>query len=336
MSKSAGSTRFIVDLGWQVLLKDLGLSPQDLLRRARLPQDLLSRPAPSLSTEEYFRLWDGMADLMDDQAFPLRLGQSIPVEAFSPPIFACFCSPDLNAALARLSQYKPLIGPMTLTVSRETDRTAVTLGGLPDSAPLPASLIATELVFLVHLARLATREHIEPLAAYVAADLPARHRYDAYFGRQVSDAPANGLVFSANDARRPFLTANEAMWSTFEPQLRTRLGDLATDATFRDRVSACLMESLAGGQCTMPDIAGRLAVSTRTLQRRLHDENTSFQDVLNDLREGLARHYLANTVHTSAEISFLLGYDDPNSFIRAFHAWTGQTPERVRSGDHLH
>ena len=48
-------------------------------------------------------------------------------------------------------------------------------------------------------------------------------------------------------------------------------------------------------------------------------------------REELARHYLVNTRYSSAEIAFLLGYNDPNSFIRAFHAWTGQTPEGARS-----
>ena len=82
----------------------------------------------------------------------------------------------------------------------------------------------------------------------------------------------------------------------------------------------------------MADIADRLAVSTRTLQRRLGDEGTSFQQELSALREELARHYLTNTACSSAEISFLLGYADPSSFYRAFHDWTGVTPERVRVG----
>ena len=81
----------------------------------------------------------------------------------------------------------------------------------------------------------------------------------------------------------------------------------------------------------MTDVARRLAVSTRTLQRRLSEEGTSFQQELNGLRADLARHYLTNSRYSSAEISFLLGYSDPNSFIRAFHAWTGQTPESARS-----
>jgi len=333
---TSGSKRFVIDLGWAVLLKDLGLSPQDLLRRARLPLDLLSRKAPSLSTQECFRLWDGMAALMDDPAFPLALGQAVSVEAFSPPIFASFCSADLNTALDRLSQYKPLIGPMRLDVVCGAERTSATLGGLPENEPLPPSLVATELVFLVHLARQATRERIVPVAVTIATALPEMDRYAAYFGTGIEVGAFNRLAFSSDDAQRPFLTASDAMWAAFEPQLRTRMNDLDHNAGFGDRVRACLMETLAGGQCAMPDVARRLAVSTRTLQRRLHDENTSFQEELTRLREKLARHYLTNTSHSSAEISFLLGYDDPNSFIRAFHAWTGQTPETARSGVGLH
>ena len=56
----------------------------------------------------------------------------------------------------------------------------------------------------------------------------------------------------------------------------------------------------------------------------------NFQSVLNNTREELARHYLKNSAMTGAEISFLLGFEDPNSFFRAFHNWTGETPEQAR------
>ena len=77
-------------------------------------------------------------------------------------------------------------------------------------------------------------------------------------------------------------------------------------------------------------MARKLALSKRTLQRRLHRENTTFQEILNSTREDLARHYLARTSLSGAEISYLLGFEDPNSFFRAFHTWTGQTTEQVR------
>lgn len=323
--------KFVVDFGWQVLLKDLGLSEQDLLRHARLPLDLFAQKAPTLSTEEYFRLWGSLEHLFDELTFPLKLGQAISVEAFSPPIFACSCSDNLNAALERLAQFKPLIGPMTLAVDVSANQTSVTLGGLRGETPVPPSLIAAELVFLVHLARLATRERIEPIVAHTHVTLPGAMAYEAFFGVPVIKGDVDGLTFSAEDATRPFLTANDKMWSFFEPELRKRMADLNPKSSCRERVRACLLETMAGGHCTMADVADRLAVSQRTLQRRLQDEGTSFQNELNGLREELARHYLTHSRHSNTEIAFLLGYDDPNSFIRAFHLWTGQTPETLRA-----
>jgi len=110
-----------------------------------------------------------------------------------------------------------------------------------------------------------------------------------------------------------------------------RMQDLEKDATFRDRVRACLMEILASGHYSMADVATRLAVSPRTLQRRLRQEDTSFQKELDSLREELARNYLAKSDYSSGQIAFLLGYEDPNSFFRAFRSWTGETPEVVRA-----
>ncbi len=328
---TAAQRKFIVDFGWQVLMKDLDLESQDVLRHARLPLDLFAQEAPVLSTEEYFRLWESLAYLLNDPTFPLKLGQAVSVEAFSPPIFACFCSDNLNAALERLAQYKPLIGPMTLEVEAGVEQTSVTLGGLHESSPVPPSLIATELVFLVHLARVATRERIEPISVRSSVALEDVIAYQEFFGVPVVESNIDGLTFLAEDGQRPFLTANEKMWSVFEPELRKRMMDLNPQSSFRERVRACLIETIAGGHCTMTDVADRLAVGQRTLQRRLQDEGTNFQQELNALREELARHYLINSCHSSAEIAFLLGYDDPNSFIRAFHVWTGQTPESVRA-----
>ena len=80
----------------------------------------------------------------------------------------------------------------------------------------------------------------------------------------------------------------------------------------------------------MESIAKRLGVGTRTLQRRLQDESTSFQQTLDAVRTALAQHYLAKTRMTTAEIARLLGFDSANSFVRAFRTWTGTTPLTVR------
>ena len=57
---------------------------------------------------------------------------------------------------------------------------------------------------------------------------------------------------------------------------------------------------------------------------------TSFEEVLRTTREQLARYYLTNTQLGYAEISFLIGFEEPSSFFRAFREWTGDTPESMR------
>lgn len=330
---TAGHKKFVIDLSWPMILENLGVKSQDLLRHANLPLDLFSRTLPTLNIEEYFRLWHSLEHLVADADFPVRLVEAVPVEAFSPPLFAALCSSDLNRALKRLSQYKPLIGPMRLNVSVENKEMQVTLNGLSSELPPPPSLLATELLFLVNLARLGTRERIVPRRAHASVPLRYSKRFTEFLGVSVERSSQTGLIFNGEDAIKPFLSANSSMFSIFDLELRKRLDDLRTDDGFRERVRACLLEALAAGDYSMAGIARRLAVSTRTLQRNLKSEGTSFQNELNTLREELARHYLQKTEYSSAEISFLLGYEDPNSFFRAFHTWTGRTPDSMRQSE---
>jgi AraC-like DNA-binding protein len=106
---------------------------------------------------------------------------------------------------------------------------------------------------------------------------------------------------------------------------------MEAEASYAHRVRSSLFELLPSGLSSIDVVANNLAVSKRTLQRYLSDEKTSFQQELNKTRESLARHYLANSTYSGAQISFLLGFEDPNSFVRAFRSWTGETPEQVRT-----
>jgi AraC-like DNA-binding protein len=120
------------------------------------------------------------------------------------------------------------------------------------------------------------------------------------------------------------------MWRMFEPALRQRLAEVEGPVTTTRRVRAVLLEALPSGLVTLEDVGRRLAISKRTLQRRIEGEGTSFQRILSETRETLARHYLEATALPAAEIALLLGYDEPNSFSRAFKTWTGTTPDSVR------
>lgn len=324
--------QYPISPGWRLVLKDVGIAPRHVLRRAGLPEDLFIRERATVDTDEYFALWRALEEEAADPRLPLRIGESLTVEAFDPPLFAALCSPDLNTALGRVAHYKRLVCPLKLHLEIGPRTTTLGFEWLGATTTPPAAMVATELVFFVQLARLATRESIHAVEVSMPEPPAPAKSFAAYFGVGVKKAARPSLSFSRTDAERPFLTVNERMWQFFEPELRGRLSALEQNATVSERVAAALLELLPSGSGTMEGVAKKLGMSKRTLQRRLLEEGTGFQQALDKTREQLARHYLRRSTLSGAEISFLLGFEDPNSFFRAFHAWTGMTPEKVRYG----
>jgi AraC-like DNA-binding protein len=321
---------FAINPGWRVLMRDLGVDVANLLRRAQLPGDLLSRERAVIDTAAYFALWRGLEAETRDPDLPIRIARAVSVEAFDPPVFAALCSPNLSVALPRIAQYKRLVCPLEVDLTPAVGRLTMSFRWPASTQPLPVALVLTELLYFVQLARLATRERVVPLALH-APEPPANQApYIEYLGVGIQvGSPA--VTFSAEDAARPFLTANSGMWRFFESELARQLEALAAEASTAERVRAALLELLPTGEASVEVVAKKLGTSKRTLQRRLGAERTSFQQVLDQTREQLARYYLRHSNLSGAEISFLLGFEDPNSFSRAFHAWTGTTPEKARA-----
>jgi AraC-like DNA-binding protein len=322
--------RFILDPSIRALLRDLGIPAGRLLRRAQLPAGLFRGRPVALAPEEYFRFWAALDAEGQDPSLAVAIGQAISVEMFSPPLFAALCSPNLEVAARRIATYKPLIGPMGVNITQDSTGLTVTYRWPAGMTP-PQLLATTELVFWVALARIATRHHARPVRVTAPQLPPDPDTAAGYFGVRVRKGPAWSITFAAEDAARPFLTENEPMWRFFAPELRSRLADLHAAASAAERVRAALLETLPAGDHTMTTVARHLATSPRTLQRQLQDEGTTFQAVLTGTREHLARHYLARSAMTTAEIAYLLAYDDANSFYRAFRTWTGSTPDTVRA-----
>ena len=121
------------------------------------------------------------------------------------------------------------------------------------------------------------------------------------------------------------------MWHYLEPELNRRLMEMNIDDTTAARVRSALVELLPAGNASVESVAQKLFVSRRTLQRKLADEHTTFQQQLNSTRLLLAKNYIKNENRRSEEIAFLLGYEDVASFLRAFNAWTGMTVTEYRN-----
>lgn len=321
-----------LERGWIVVLRDLAIEPLNVLRRARLPLDLLAQDPGRVTVSEYFALFQALYEEAGDPAFAVRLGKAASPETFHPLLFAALCCADLSTATRRIGEYKRLIAPMKLLTERTRAGLAVTWRWDDPTVRPPLLLAGVELVFMVQLARLGTREPIKPVEVTFTSPLGPPQPFEEFFGVRPKVSDGQRLVFRAEDADRPFLTASDSMWATFEPELRRRLTKLDALAPLPERVRSVLLECLPSGEAGIDDVARRLGMSPRTLQRQLGDHDVSYRDLVKATRLALARHYLGNTMISYAEIAFLVGFDEPSSFFRAFREWTGTTPEAARQG----
>ena len=324
------SARFTLDPGTRALLHDLRISVGRVLRQAQLPAGVFANGPVTMTVEEYYRFWDAVDAEAADPDLPVWIGRAISVEAFNPPIFAALRSADLRTAAERIAAFKPLIGPVALDVT--ADRRGLTIAyRWPAGQVPPRLLVAAELAFWIALARIGTRREMHAIRATMRRAPAESVTTTSYFGTSIRKGNLDSITFSTEDAAHPFLTEDESMWTFFAPELRRRLSELEASATTADRVRAALHEILPAGDGSITAVAGHLVTSARTLQRQLQAEGTSYQAVLTDTREKLARRYLADRSLTTSQIAYLLAYDDTNSFYRAFRSWTGTTPETARA-----
>ncbi|MEM7159256.1 MAG: AraC family transcriptional regulator ligand-binding domain-containing protein [Myxococcota bacterium] len=320
-----------LDRSWLLLLTDLGVNVENVFRRAGLPLDLQARESVKLGFAQYTALYAALEAEADDPLLPIRIAESISSEAFHPAIFGALCSPDLTTALTRLAEYKRLVAPMVVTIEEDERGLFVGVSWQDPSATMTPSMAATEMTLTVRIARIGTRESVVPVRVEGPQALEPTAAYREYFGVEPTHGPRYGVTFSPADARRPFLTASEAMWDVFQPELRRRLNQLQATAKTAERVRSILLETLPSGEASIEGVAQRLGVGPRTLQRSLKTEGVTFKGVVRATREALARHYLVETTISHPEIAFLIGFDEPSSFFRAFKNWTGTTPQSLRA-----
>jgi AraC-like DNA-binding protein len=159
-----------------------------------------------------------------------------------------------------------------------------------------------------------------------------RQLYEDHFECPVKfGAPHNMLLFRSADLAQPFLTHNPDLLEMVAPQLDAELNQQLAHKSLKEQVKGILKKFLAGQRPLLEDVAVELRVSTRTLHRRLLAERITFQNLVEEARRELAQHYLLQSSLELSETAYLLGYEDPNSFFRAFHRWEGTSPGEWRS-----
>jgi AraC-like DNA-binding protein len=312
-------------------LGELGISVSAVLRRAGLPHAFLEEPRLLLSTEELFALWRAIGEVSTNPAIGLLLGTETKTERFNPVSLAALSSKNFGAAVAQMARYKQLTCPEEIREKTEGDEWSIQFRWLLAERVEPAVLVECCFAWVLSVARHGTGARLTPLRVEFMQPREHVKTIERHFGCPVSfEKRRNAIVFRAADMQRPFVTRNAELLSFLVPQFEEELQQENDDMEFVDRVRVAIQHRLTGQRPSVEDIADALHVSSRTLQRRLQEEGFSFQCVLEESRRQLARHYLNNSALELNEAAYLLGFNDANSFVRAFRSWEGVPPGRWR------
>jgi AraC-like DNA-binding protein len=327
--------RFRITKGWAHRFAAEKMSVPMLLRRAGLPANLFEQEKIYVTTAEVFAIWRTVAEMSPDPGFGLKLGTELRFERSHPVSIAGVCSRTFGDALQRLARYKQLTCPEEIRVRRKAQETSVEFFFIEAKEAQPDIMVDLGLSWILHVGRRGTDGEITPLRLELTRPVKQRALLERHFGCRVCfKADRNALVFRSSDLDRPFVTHNEELVTMIGTQLDSELKALNASANVGQQVKDTLKRSLAGKRPTLRDVAQELGLSARTLQRRLTDAGITFQQLVEETRRELAHHYLKQRSVELSEAAFLLGFEDANSFFRAFHAWEGTSPSewRTRNG----
>lgn len=313
------------------LCQILKISPERVMRRAGLPPDFVKHEGKGSTLEQFFALFDAVSAEAKREDLSLFVGKLYAHGPFVPAIFAFSCSQNIEIGLARLAIFKPLLAPLRLDIQRHDDRVTLTFLSADPAIPMPKSMVMFELVYFLECCRMFTAEHIIPLEIDLPQGMAATPDERDFYGVSPKFAEHPAIHLTIKDATRPLISENAEILDNVLTDLNRQLAKKTAGLPVTTRVRHALVEMLPSGQASVEDACDRLAMSKRSLQRKLKDEKTSYQSVLETVRSELSLHYLKQNDMTVEEISYLLAYRDPNSFYRAFQGWTGMTPMQARS-----
>lgn len=305
-----------------------GFQTADLLAAAGLGRAMIEDPDARLPGPAVLSLWNALRQRTGDPTLQLAAPTILPFGAYRVIDYLVGASATVGDGIERFARFFGLIADaMRLTIEAGPAERRLQLE-LAEGGAVPALYV--DYIFAALTGRI--RMRIRPSLRVLRVDLrqtapPDPAPYSRCFRAPVRfGAPADRLCFDIEEWAAPMDHADEPLARVLEEHagmLAARVGDPAGGfvAEVRNALTAALPE---GAQAA--HVARKLHVSVRTLQRRLVAEGTTFREVTDRSRRGLAEAYLADPGVSIAEVAFLLGFSDQTSFNRAFRRWTGASP----------
>lgn len=311
-----------------------GLDVPRLFAAAGIDMALLQQADARFDAEDISRLWELAVAWSGNAALGMDRELTSRHVNFDLVAYVMLASPTLKAGLESFARYLAVISDAaTFELEPHGSRGHwLVLGHIGNTRPVPRQRQEYGLLALATLCRWITRREVRPLAAefifpepvnaqpYLRAfDCPLR------FGQ-----PATRLLLDNTDLEARLPSSDPVLFDMHQRAIEARLVRLG-NARVGHRVSEAIIRRLHLGEPRREDIANGLAMADRTLQRRLHAEQTSFQQLLDDARRDLARKYLAEPRYALAQVADLLGFADQSNFFRAHKRWFGVSPGQYRA-----
>lgn len=309
-----------------------GASRAELLLEAGLDETQLEDPDARIPLTAVVRLWRATTARIPDPALGLRLGADVRARELGLVGYAMTFSATLEEALQRIARYDRIVSDALVVELEPTDGAIwVRVDVQPELRAFRAAADA-RLATLLGVCREITGALITPLTVQLPYRRPDEvQEYERFFrGPLEFGALATAFLLARDDLARPIVSRDPQLTGYLERVAEETITALGAERTMQDQVRRVLWTDLSAGEAHLDRVARRLGVSPRALQRRLREEGTAFAAVLSRLRQEAAEPLLRDGRLAVSEVAFLLGYEDPSSFQRAFRRWAGVSPRAFR------
>jgi len=315
-------------------IKAAGGDPDEILRTLGLDRSDFSSPDGFIASSDFAGVLEEAARATGDDCFGLHFGERYNPKNIGPLAYVALNSPTIAVGLENVGRYLRVhneAAEVSLVVEGEWAYARQLLVDLALEAP-PRQANEFSLAVLLNGLRLMVGSQWAPAEVQFAHPAPRQtSEHVRIFHAPVSfGCAANAFVMERDFVERQVPAADERLY----PVLRRYLDRVLKEMPREDRLLASVRrvvgESMRDGDPKLTQVARKLAMSPRTLQRRLKEYALDFKALVDDTRRRFSLNYLRDRKNTLTEIAYLLGYSEVSAFNRAFKRWTGSTPSDYR------
>jgi AraC-like DNA-binding protein len=315
-------------------LRELGNDVAAVLAAVGARPEQVNDDAIRLEVPKQIRILELASEELQDGLLGFHLARNFDLREIGLIYYVIASSERLSDALLKGKRYCSIMNEgVRLTVKLDERAAAIALDYVDVDRQSDRHQIEFWLVTLVRICRQVTDTRLAP------RNLRMRHRRDetpaemrGFFGCDIEfGADSDEIVFQPRVASLPIVGSDNSLNDLLLRYAEESLADRPQmRASLRSAVERVLPQLLPHAKASASNVARKLAISTRTLSRKLRDEDVAFAEILEETRTALAKRYLAEHDLPVSEIAWLLGYGEVSSFTHAFKRWTGMTPRQFR------